>query len=76
MTSDIYIEMLKIKGFKRFSDFSMKFNRSINVIIGENESGKSTVLEAIEIVLNQSIFNYGSGVFEQYFNMDKVKKFQ
>ncbi|MBY0221784.1 ATP-dependent nuclease [Sporosarcina aquimarina] len=76
MTSNIYIKELKIKGYKRFAEFSMKFNEEINVIIGENESGKSTILEALEIVLNQTIFNYGSGIFEQYFTIENVRKFQ
>lgn len=72
----MYIEKLKIKGYKRFENFEMDFNKEINVIIGENESGKSTILEAIEIVLNQKIFNVGGGIFEQYFTMRNIEKFR
>ncbi len=40
-----------IKGFKRFSQFELELNPIFNVIIGDNETGKSSLLEAIELVL-------------------------
>lgn len=67
----MYIDQLIIKGYKKFEKFDIEFNKEINVIIGENESGKSTILEAIDIVLNQKVFNTGSGTFEQYFTTKK-----
>lgn len=39
-----YIEKIVIKGFKKFKDFEMNFNESMNVLVGENETGKSTIL--------------------------------
>lgn len=69
------IERLKIKGYKRFKDFEMDFNKRFNVIIGDNESGKSTVLEAIDIVMNQKIFNFTDSNFEQYFNNENKEIF-
>lgn len=67
----MFIEQLKIKGFKKFADFSVSFKEHINVLIGENEAGKSTILEAIDIVLNQKIFNTTNN-FEKYFNKENV----
>lgn len=49
------IKRLKLKNFKKFSDDTFEFNDDINIIVGDNESGKSSLLEAIEICLN---FNY------------------
>ena len=46
------LEKLKIKNFKQFRNQAFEFNDDINIIVGDNESGKSTVLEAIEICLN------------------------
>ncbi len=43
---------LKIENFKQFRDQEFEFNDDINIIVGDNESGKSTVLEAIEVCLN------------------------
>lgn len=72
----LHIEKLKIKGYKVFKSFKMTFNREYNVIIGDNESGKSTILEALDIVLNQTLFNYESSNFEQYFNYENKREFQ
>ena len=43
---------LKVRNFKKFDSYDFDFNDDINIIVGDNESGKSTVLEAIEMVLN------------------------
>lgn len=45
------ITHIHIEGFKRFSHFDLKLNPIFNVIIGDNETGKSSVLEAIGLVL-------------------------
>ncbi|NBD25542.1 ATP-dependent nuclease [Paenibacillus glycinis] len=71
----MYIEQLKIKGFKKFKDFTISFNKHINVLIGENEAGKSTILEAIDIALNQKIFN-STNNSEKYFNNDIVHQYK
>ncbi|HFD32785.1 MAG TPA: ATP-dependent endonuclease, partial [Gammaproteobacteria bacterium] len=46
------LNKLKIKDFKQFRDQEFEFNDEINIIVGDNESGKSTLLEAIETCLN------------------------
>jgi len=48
------IKKLVIKNFKKFNQVSvpLEFNDDINIIVGDNESGKSTVLEAIELCTN------------------------
>lgn len=46
------ITKLIIEGFKGFKDrFSIEFNESVNIIVGDNEAGKSTILEAINLGL-------------------------
>ncbi|MGG1878799.1 AAA family ATPase [Paenibacillus cisolokensis] len=71
----MYIESLKLKGYKKFKEFTINFQPQINVLIGENEAGKSTLLEAIDIVLNQKIFNSNTS-FEQYFNQDHINEYR
>ena len=46
------IKKLRVKNFKKFSEQSFEFNDDINVIVGDNECGKSSLLEAIELCLN------------------------
>jgi len=48
------IKKLKLQNFKKFDTQTFDFNDDINVIVGDNECGKSTLLEAIEICLNYS----------------------
>jgi predicted ATP-dependent endonuclease of OLD family len=45
------IKKLKLKNFKKFTNQTFDFNDDINVIVGDNESGKSSLLEAIEACL-------------------------
>lgn len=45
------ITRVHIEGFKRFSHFDLELNPTFNVIVGDNETGKSSVLEAIGLVL-------------------------
>ena len=46
------IERVIIKNFKKFKDpFEIRFNENINLLVGDNESGKSTILEAIHVAL-------------------------
>ncbi len=45
------ITRVHIEGFKRFSHFDLELNPNFNVIVGDNETGKSSILEAIGLVL-------------------------
>jgi len=46
------IREIYINNFKRFQDKEFEFNDDINIFVGDNESGKSTILEAIELCTN------------------------
>ena len=71
------IEKVKIKNYKLFQDFTMTFNDDLNIIVGDNEAGKSTLLEAIGLALTSQI----AGRNIQYelspflFNMGVVKEY-
>lgn len=43
------LKKLKLKNFRGYKDFVVSFNDSINVIIGRNDIGKSTILDALAI---------------------------
>lgn len=48
----MYIEKVKIKNFKCFDGwFEVDLNQGVNIIVGNNEAGKSTLLEAIHLCL-------------------------
>lgn len=41
------INSLKVKNFKKFSDLEVEFEPGLNIVIGPNEAGKSTISHAI-----------------------------
>lgn len=71
-----YIKRMTIEGLKKFENFDIEFDKNINIIIGENESGKSTILEAINICLNQLYKNTDKSIIKDLLNINNVKKFE
>ncbi len=49
----IYITRVHIEGFRRFGSFDLELNPTFNILVGDNETGKSSILEAISIVLSR-----------------------
>lgn len=48
----MYIKTLKIKGYRTFqSEFTVTLNKGLNIFVGENASGKSTIIDAIRLLL-------------------------
>ena len=76
MSEQSYIKSIFIKGFKKFREFDMEFNNQMNIFVGENEVGKSTVLNAIKLVLNQDYRYADKAVLEDLFNVDLIKSFK
>ncbi|MDT3368718.1 MAG: AAA family ATPase [Bacteroidota bacterium] len=46
------LKSLILKNFRSYQDFKINFDNNLNVIIGKNDIGKSTLLEALEIFFN------------------------
>lgn len=49
-TSDMMIKKLLIKNYKSIEKVVIEMKSDVNIFVGENDSGKSTILEAISIV--------------------------
>jgi energy-coupling factor transporter ATP-binding protein EcfA2 len=49
------IEKIIIQNFKIFDSFELSLNDDLNIVVGNNESGKSTLLEAISLALTKKI---------------------
>lgn len=71
-----YIKSLNVQGFKKFLSLNVEFNEHMNILVGENEAGKSTIIEAIKIVLNQQYRNADKSVLRDLFNTTMVTEFQ
>lgn len=71
-----YIKSLHIEGFKKFALLNMQFNEHMNILVGENEAGKSTILDALKTVLNQQYRNADKSVLRDLFNTQMVEAFK
>lgn len=48
-----YIEKINITNYKCFkNNFELKLSNGVNIIVGDNEAGKSTILEAVHLALS------------------------
>jgi len=55
----MYISELKIDGYKNCNEEStILFNSGLNVLVGENACGKSTIIDAIRLILRESELPY------------------
>lgn len=56
----MYLSLLKIKNFRCFdgNDHNITFKKGLNVLVGENDSGKSAIMDAIKIVLGTTDMNW------------------
>lgn len=71
-----HIELVHIEGFKKFNSIDVPLNPRMNILVGENEAGKSTLLEAIRVVLNQQYRNADKSVLSDLFNAENVAAFK
>ena len=49
------IKTLRLENFKRFKELEVRFKPGVNTIIGDNESGKSSILQAIDMAQSANV---------------------
>ncbi len=69
------IRKLVLKNFKRFRALELDFDPELNILVGGNEAGKSSVLQAIDIVLSASRSKVETLGLECLFNVDCIANF-
>ena len=78
MSKSMSIKKINIENFKCFKDkYSLELSSGVNILVGNNEAGKSTILEAINLALT-GVRNgrYLKNELSQYlFNNDVVKEY-
>ena len=45
------IRKIAIRNYRLFEDFDLDFAPSMNIVVGDNDTGKSTLIEAINLAL-------------------------
>lgn len=51
----MYLEKIAIKNFKAIENMTLEFDTGVNVLIGDNGTGKSSILEAIAVALSGAL---------------------
>lgn len=49
------LKKMYIKNFRAYQDITIPFDEEFNVIVGKNDIGKSTILEALAVFLNTKL---------------------
>ena len=73
----IYVEKLKIHNFKCFENFEINFKDCLNIIVGNNEEGKSTIMEALHLALS-GMYNgkyLATEMSTSIFNVNAVERY-
>src|ERR1035437_1874294 len=69
------IKRLVLKNFKRFRALELEFDPELNILVGGNEAGKSSVLQALDIVLSASRSKVETLGLETLFNTESIAEF-
>lgn len=69
------IKKLVLKNFKRFRTLELDFDNELNILVGGNEAGKSSVLQALDLVMSASRSKVESFGLESLFNQDCITEF-
>jgi len=66
------LKSLVLKNFRAYKDIKVNFDENMNVIIGQNDIGKSTILEALDIFFGQEVIKIDTTDFNKDKEGDKI----
>lgn len=70
----VTIKKIRLRNYKRFREYTIEPNPGFNVLVGDNETGKSTILEAIDLVASGSVKRVESIGIDRLLNVTAVQK--
>lgn len=69
------ISKIRLINYKRFTDYTIEPNSRINILVGDNEAGKSSILEAIDLVASGNPKKIEAIGIDRLLNIDAVNVF-
>lgn len=66
----MYLKSLEINNFRKFQNLKVEFTKGLNLLVGENDAGKTAIVDAIKYVLNTQSFDYIRPSYEDFFNSE------
>jgi predicted ATP-dependent endonuclease of OLD family len=70
------IAEIRLINYKRFRDYTIEPNPRINILVGENEVGKSSILEAIDLVTSGNVRKVEAIGIDKLINIEAVDAFK
>ncbi len=67
----MYIEKFIIKNFRGIEDITLTFNKGLNVLIGENNAGKTAIIDALRVCLSYGNQRRDIYISQSDFHIDK-----
>jgi len=67
----MFLERFEVKNYRCIKDASLDFNEGVNILIGENNSGKTAVLDALRVCLSYGKQWRDTWVSVNNFHLDK-----
>jgi len=63
----MYISKINIHNFRNLKKFNLNFNSGLSIIIGENNIGKSNLLDSLNLIFNSnySVSPYSNNAYKQ-----------
>ena len=71
----MYIQKIKLHNYRRFRDLTIPLKQGRNIFVGDNESGKSSILEAIDLTARGSSHRVEDIGLETLFNIQVIREF-
>ncbi|HFF5002215.1 TPA: ATP-dependent endonuclease, partial [Acinetobacter baumannii] len=63
----MFLHCLTIENFRRYKQLNVEFNAGLNLLVGENDSGKTAIIDAIKYVLNTQSYDYIKPTIEDFY---------
>lgn len=73
----MFINKVKIINYRCYKTFTIGLEQKMNIVVGDNEAGKSTILEAVNLAMTGYINgrNIRNELSQNLFNADVVKEY-
>ena len=68
----LYLKQLQINNFRGIKDLKLSFTKGLNILIGENNSGKSSIIDVLRICFGYGSLNRDLFVRRSDFYIDKL----
>lgn len=69
----MYLGRLQIENFRRFESLDLQFQPGLNLLVGENDSGKTTIIEAIKFVTGTQSNDWNKLTIDDFYSDGKQR---